>query len=53
MTMQVHDELIFEVADPDIDALSRLVTEEMEQVIQMAVPLKVNIGIGRNWASAK
>ncbi|NOY24190.1 MAG: DNA polymerase I [Acidobacteria bacterium] len=53
MTMQVHDELIFEVADPDIDALSRLVTEEMENVLKMAVPLKVNIGIGANWASTK
>ncbi len=53
MTMQVHDELIFEVADRDIEALSQLVTEEMEHVIEMAVPLKVNIGIGHNWASAK
>ncbi len=53
MTMQVHDELIFEVADSDIDGLSRLIIEEMEHVIEMAVPLKVNIGIGPNWASSK
>ncbi len=53
MIMQVHDELIFEVANSDIDALSQLVTEEMEHVLEMAVPLKVNIGIGPNWASAK
>ncbi|NOZ13891.1 MAG: DNA polymerase I [Acidobacteria bacterium] len=53
MIMQVHDELIFEVADADIEPLSRLVTEEMEQIVDMAVPLKVNIGIGPNWANTK
>ncbi|MGQ9499198.1 MAG: DNA polymerase I [Dissulfurimicrobium sp.] len=48
--LQVHDELVLEVPEDDIAKVSRLVKEIMENVIDLHVPLKANIGIGRNWA---
>lgn len=52
MLLQVHDELILELPESELDAVRRLVTEEMEQVIELAVPLKVDIGIGKTWREA-
>ncbi len=53
MLLQVHDELIFEAPPEELDQLSRLVTEEMENAFPMAVPLKVDVGIGPNWYDVK
>jgi len=52
MILQVHDELIFEAADDEIEDLKKLVTREMESAASLKVPLKVDIGIGKNWAEA-
>ena len=52
MTMQVHDELVFEVPTEEKDALLDLVRQEMEGVVQLKVPLKVDIAAGRNWDEA-
>src|SRR5262249_22305378 len=52
MILQVHDELIFEVAAEDREAVSALVREQMEGVHPLTVPLRVDIGWGRNWAAA-
>jgi DNA polymerase-1 len=55
MILQVHDELIFEVPDKDLEAAKRLVQGEMEGVgkqMQVSVPLKVDIGMGKNWRAA-
>jgi DNA polymerase-1 len=49
MTLQVHDELVFEVPESEIDQMRSLVREEMEQVHALAVPLLVEIGVGPNW----
>jgi DNA polymerase-1 len=49
MTLQVHDELVFEVPEPEIDTLRTLVREQMENVYPLSVPLLVEIGVGRNW----
>ena len=49
MTLQVHDELVFEVPEAEIEAMKSLVREQMEQVHDLAVPLLVEIGVGRNW----
>src|SRR5438128_2602441 len=49
MTLQVHDELVFEVPEGEIDVLCSLVRDKMEQVHPLAVPLMVEIGVGRNW----
>lgn len=52
MTMQVHDELVFEVHDDEIDSLSEMVVKEMENAIPLKVPVKVETGIGKNWFEA-
>lgn len=52
MIMQVHDELVFEVPTSERDAVMALVKEEMEGVIKLSVPLKVDMAFGRNWDEA-
>jgi DNA polymerase I len=49
MTLQVHDELVFEVPEDEIEIMKPLVREYMEKVHDLAVPLQVDIGIGPNW----
>jgi DNA polymerase-1 len=49
MTLQVHDELVFEVPESEVDAMRTLVREQMESVHPLAVPLLVEIGVGNNW----
>lgn len=50
MLLQVHDELLFEVPEEELQEIAGLVTNEMESVIQFDIPLKVNVEIGKNWA---
>jgi DNA polymerase-1 len=55
MILQVHDELIFEVPEHDVDEAKRLVKGEMEAVgkqLGLSVPLKVDLGVGKNWRVA-
>ncbi len=52
MIMQVHDELVFEVAQSQVDELSALLHEEMESAADLNVPLLVDIGVGINWDEA-
>ncbi len=49
MTLQVHDELVFEVPEVELDVMRSLVREYMEKVHPLSVPLVVEIGVGRNW----
>src|ERR1700686_882147 len=49
MTLQVHDELIFEVPEDEVDTMQPLVREQMEKVHVLAVPLLVEMGVGPNW----
>jgi len=49
MILQIHDELIFEVPNEEIEAMSSLVRESMEGVMKLKVPLIVDIIIGKNW----
>jgi len=49
MTLQVHDELVFEVPECEVDGMRRLVREQMENAHVLEVPLVVEIGIGPNW----
>ena len=53
MLLQVHDELIFEVPPDELEAMQPLVHEHMENVVELRVPLVVDIGIGPNWLDAK
>jgi len=50
LLLQIHDELVFEVAKKDAERLSEMVRREMVGVAELRVPLKVEIGIGRTWA---
>ncbi len=52
MIMQVHDELVFEVGEGDIDAVGEAVRECMTGAAELEVPLLVEIGIGANWDEA-
>ncbi|MGY4651464.1 DNA polymerase I [Mycobacterium sp. URHB0021] len=52
MLLQVHDELLFEVADGERDALEKLVRDEMGGAYSLDVPLEVSVGFGRSWDSA-
>ncbi len=53
MLLQVHDELVFEVPEREIDPMRELVRDYMEHVIELRVPLVVDIGVGDNWLDAK
>ncbi|MBV26794.1 MAG: DNA polymerase I [Gammaproteobacteria bacterium] len=52
MIMQVHDELVFEVAESDVDALNAGVIERMAGAAALNVPLVVDTGVGENWDQA-
>ncbi len=49
MTLQVHDELVFEVPENEVDSMRTLVRDQMEQVHHLSVPLLVEVGAGKNW----
>jgi DNA polymerase-1 len=50
--LQVHDELLVEVHEEDQEATGAVLREEMEGALPLAIPLRVDIGVGRNWAEA-
>jgi DNA polymerase I len=52
MLLSVHDEIVFEVPDGELDTMRRLAPEVMENVWELKVPLKVNVAWGCNWAEA-
>jgi DNA polymerase-1 len=49
MTLQVHDELVFEVPKDELGKMKELVKEEMEGAVELLVPIKVSIQYGKNW----
>ncbi len=52
LIMQVHDELVFEVAESQVETLVNEVRTNMEQAAELSVPLVVDTGVGRNWDEA-
>lgn len=52
MTLQIHDELLFDVPDDEIDIVKPLVRQAMENVTSLPVPLSVTLGVGPDWLSA-
>jgi DNA polymerase-1 len=52
MLLQIHDELMFEVAEGEWDALEAIVREEMAGAAELSVPLEVQVGHGANWNAA-
>jgi len=53
MLIQVHDELVFNVLDSELDEVKKIVKDIMENTFKMQVPLKVDIEVGNNWYEAK
>jgi len=49
MTLQVHDELLFDVVREEADELTILVKQEMEHVAEFSVPIVADVGLGDNW----
>jgi len=52
MIMQVHDELVLEVPEQELDEVVAGVTERMESAASLQVPLVVDVGVGDNWDQA-
>jgi DNA polymerase-1 len=53
MLLQVHDELIFECPESELEPLRALVEEKMENALVLSVPLKVDVHVGKTWYEAK
>ena len=53
MLLQVHDELIFEVPNEELENIKLLVKNTMENIYKLSVPLKVEIEYGKDWYDAK
>ena len=49
MILQVHDELVLEAADAEVEAVGPLVVETMTNALPLDVPIKVELKLGRNW----
>jgi DNA polymerase-1 len=52
MLLQVHDELVFDVHNSELDKIQPMIKHEMEQAVVLSVPLEVEIGIGKDWLEA-
>jgi DNA polymerase-1 len=52
MLLQVHDELLFEVATGELEQLTEIVAGAMREAFELTVPLEVSMGTGRSWADA-
>ncbi|WP_394368281.1 DNA polymerase I [Cruoricaptor ignavus] len=52
MLLQVHDELIFESPNDEVETATRLIKSEMESAVETQVPLLVEVGVGKNWLEA-
>ncbi|HSX37692.1 MAG TPA: DNA polymerase I [Chlamydiales bacterium] len=50
MILQIHDELIFEAPDPELETMQKIVKEKMEGVLSLNVPIVVQMAVGKNWA---
>ncbi len=52
MLLQVHDELVFDIYNPELEELKKLIKSEMENAYKLDVPLDVEVGVGENWLVA-
>ena len=53
MILQIHDELIFDVPQEEIEQMKRIVEDGMQNVVKLKVPLVANASIGHTWYDAK
>ncbi len=52
MLLQVHDELVFDIYQPELEILKPLIKSEMENAFKLSVSLDVDLGLGDNWLEA-
>jgi DNA polymerase-1 len=52
MLLQVHDELVFDVHNSELEKIQPMIKHEMENAFKLAVPLDLELGMGRNWLEA-
>jgi DNA polymerase-1 len=52
MLLQVHDELVFDVHNSELEKIQPMIKYEMENAFKLIVPLEVELGMGRNWLEA-
>lgn len=52
MVLQIHDELMFDAIPSEVEALKKIIVDEMENVIQLSIPLTVECNYGKNWLEA-
>jgi DNA polymerase-1 len=50
MLLQIHDELLFEVSEQEVEEMKSLVNELMPRAFELRVPVKIDIKLGKNWA---
>jgi DNA polymerase-1 len=53
LLLQVHDELILECPEKDVESLKKLVKETMESVVKLKVPVRADVNSGDNWCECK
>jgi DNA polymerase I len=53
LVLQIHDELLFEGPEAEMEAAAELVTEEMKDAFELDPPLEVDVGVGKDWLAAK
>ena len=53
LLLQIHDELVFEAPEKELERLEQMVREEMSEAADLTVPLKVDINVGATWAECK
>lgn len=53
MLLQVHDELVLEVCQEELDVVTRILKDSMEHIVALSVPLTIDVHWGKNWAEAK
>lgn len=49
MLLQIHDELVFEAPESEAESARRMIVDRMENVMQFAVPIRVDSHVARNW----
>ena len=52
MVLQIHDELMFDAIPSEVETLKKIIVDEMENVIQLSIPLTVECNYGKNWLEA-
>ena len=53
LVLQIHDELIFDVKNEELEKVENIVKDAMENIVSLSVPLKVSTDVGTNWYDLK